>query len=255
MAVQPFLFVLARTGRSLHNDGGYERKVEKENWMITTPKADTPSRVFIVEDHPVFREGLAQILTAEPGLAVCGQAGDAEQALREIPTCAPALVLVDLGLPGKSGLELLRELRALDPKLKLLVVSMHDEALYADRVLRAGGDGYIMKQEDPDELVRAIQDILAGHIYVSEAVLAHCSEPGAPPAARGETHGLASLTDAQLNILQLLGRGKTHAEIGRELNLNVRAVANRCVQLRKRLQLQTSNQLIRYAVCWVESGV
>ncbi len=227
----------------------------KEKRMTTTPNADTPSRVFIVEDHPVFREGLVQILNAQPGLAICGQAGDAEEALRDIPASRPALVLVDLSLPGKSGLELLRELRALDPKLKLLVVSMHDEALYADRVLRAGGDGYIMKQEDPEELVRAIQDVLAGHIYVSEAVLAGGGKPAAPKAARGETHGVANLTDAQLNLLQLLGLGKTHAEIGRELNLSVRTVANRCVQLRKRLQLKTSNELIRYAVCWVESGL
>jgi DNA-binding NarL/FixJ family response regulator len=173
----------------------------KETRMTRTPTAGTPSQVFIVEDHPVFREGLVQILSAASGLAVCGQAGSAEQALRDIPASGPALVLVDLSLPGKSGLELVRELRALDPKLKLLVVSMHDEALYADRVLRAGGDGYIMKQEDPEELVHAIQDVLAGHIYVSEAVLAGRSKPVSPKAARRETHGVESLTDAQLNLL------------------------------------------------------
>src|SRR5208283_4327579 len=111
--------------------------------------------------------------------------GDAEQALRDIPGLKPALVLVDLTLPGKSGLELVRELRALDSELKLLVVSMHDEALYADRVLRSGGDGYIMKQEDPEEIVRAIEDVLAGHIYVSEVVLAARSKPAAHKVAKG----------------------------------------------------------------------
>jgi DNA-binding NarL/FixJ family response regulator len=222
--------------------------------MTTAPNADARSRVFIVEDHPVFREGLVQILNAEPGLEICGQAGNAEQALQAIPSVKPALVLVDLTLPGKSGLELLRELRALLPGLKLLVVSMHDEALYADRVLRAGGDGYIMKQEDPEEIVRAIQDVLAGHIYVSEAVLASRSKPAAPKVGVERAYGVEHLTDAQLSLLQLLGNGKTRDEIGRQLNLSVRTVASRCLQLRKHLHLKSGNELIRYAVCWVENG-
>lgn len=218
------------------------------------PKAAPAHRVFIVEDHPVFREGLVQILNTEPGLTVCGQAGDAEQALRSIPAAKPALVLVDLTLPGKSGLELIRALRAKYPKLKLLVVSMHDEALYAERALRAGGDGYIMKQEDPDEIVQAIHDILAGHMYVSEAVMAARTKPKPANNAPSPTHGLEQLTDAQLNLLRLLGLGKTNAQIGRELKLSVRAVAARCVLLRKLLLLNSTNELIRYAVCWVEGG-
>jgi len=128
--------------------------------------------IYIVEDHPVFREGLAQLVNAEQDLTVCGQAGDAAQALRAIARLKPDLVLVDITLPGKSGLELIKELRPQNHQLKLLVVSMHDEALYANRVLRAGGDGYIMKQEDPEEIIHAIRDVLGGHTYVSEQVMA-----------------------------------------------------------------------------------
>ena len=133
----------------------------------------TPSarKIFIVEDHPVYREGLRQLVNREADLAVCGEADDGAEALKAIPAVGPDLVLVDLTLPGKSGLQLIKELRAVDPHIKLLVVSMHDQALYADRVLRAGGDGYIMKQEDPDEIINAIRDVLAGHIYVSDEVL------------------------------------------------------------------------------------
>src|ERR1035437_818129 len=112
-----------------------------------------PRRVFIVEDHPVFREGLVQVINGEGDMIVCGKAEDAEQALEAIPGLKPDLVLVDISLPGKSGFELIKEVRAQNGSVKLLVLSMHDEALYADRVLRAGGDGYIMKQEDPEEVV------------------------------------------------------------------------------------------------------
>src|ERR1043166_5796623 len=129
-------------------------------------------KILIVEDHPVFREGLRQLVNREPDLTVCGESDNAAQALKEIPVLQPDLVLVDLTLPGMSGLQLIKEIRALGNKIKLLVVSMHDQALYADRVLRAGGDGYIMKQEDPEDIIHAIRDVLAGHIYVSDEVFA-----------------------------------------------------------------------------------
>jgi DNA-binding NarL/FixJ family response regulator len=211
--------------------------------------------VFIVEDHPVFREGLVQILGMEPGLRVCGEAGDAETALRDIPGLKPDLVLVDITLPGKSGLDLIKELRAADRAIKILVVSMHDEAIYADRVLRAGGDGYIMKQEDPEEIVLAIHDVLAGRIYVSEAVMAAKSKaPAAQPAQPAQARRLETLADREIEILHLLGKGKTNAEIARQSGLSLRAVTKSCAEIQKKLELRNLNELIRYAVCWVESA-
>ena len=164
----------------------------------------------MVEDHPAFREGMVQIISGEEDLSVCGAAGDADHALQGIGRLKPDLVLVDITLPGKSGLELIKEIRARKSKVKILVVSMHDEALYADRVLRAGGDGYIMKQEDPEEIVHAIRDVLAGHIYVSEEVLASNAKTSRQPTDRPETRPLDELTDLELNILELLGRGKNN---------------------------------------------
>jgi DNA-binding NarL/FixJ family response regulator len=127
-------------------------------------------RVFIVEDHPVLRETLVQIVSREKDLTVCGQASTANRAFKAISRAKPDLVLVDITLPGKSGLELVQELRAMDHKIKLLVVSMHDAALYADRALQAGGNGYLRKQGDPEELIQAIRDVLDGRIYVRDDV-------------------------------------------------------------------------------------
>jgi DNA-binding NarL/FixJ family response regulator len=210
--------------------------------------------VFIVEDHPVFREGLVQIINDESDLTVCGQAEDAEQAIEAIPGLKPDLVLVDITLPGKSGFELIKEVRAQNGSVKLLVLSMHDEALYADRVLRAGGDGYIMKQEDPEEVVHAIRDVLGGHIYVSEQVLAKRTK-GAPNRGSEPTNRpLGQLTDAELEILQLVGEGKTNSEIASQLHLRPGTISAHCTQIRRKLKLKSTNALIRYAVCMVERG-
>src|SRR5208282_4088003 len=192
--------------------------------MAKTSRAEPPGsrrKIFIVEDHPVFREGLVQIISGEKDLSVCGEAGDADHALKAIARLKPDLVLVDITLPGKSGLELIKELRSRNSKVRILVVSMHDEALYADRVLRAGGDGYIMKQEDPEEIVHAIRDVLGGHIYVSEEVLASTAKVALKRIAEPETRPLDQLTDLELNILELLGRGKNSQEIAHQLDLDV----------------------------------
>jgi DNA-binding NarL/FixJ family response regulator len=130
----------------------------------------TAKRVFIVEDHPVLRESLVRVVSREKDLTVCGEASAADQAFKAIGQAKPDVVLVDITLPDKSGLELVKELRAVDRKIKLLVVSMHDAALYADRALEAGGDGYFRKQGDPEELIHAIREMLDGRIYVSEDV-------------------------------------------------------------------------------------
>jgi DNA-binding NarL/FixJ family response regulator len=203
-----------------------------------------------VEDHPVFRDGLANVLNSEPDLTVCGEAADAFQGFKAVAELKPDLVVVDLGLPDKSGLELIKEIRAAKLPTKLLVVSMFDEGIYAQRVLRAGGDGYIMKQEDPDEIVHAIRDVLAGHIYVSDIVLNSGSSTPHPAAATG----LDQLTDSELEVLEALGQGLTTKAIAARTGSSSPDVKASCDSIRRKLKLENSNALIRYAVCWVEGS-
>lgn len=151
------------------NAQDFNRSVTKRSG--NQPANGKVKRVFIVDDHPVFRERLAQVISAEEDLIVCGHAGSAAEAVTGASRLKPDIVLLVITLPDRSGLEIIKAIRSAHPGVKVLVVSMHDEALYANRVLRLGGDGYIMKQEDPGEVVTAIHDVLEGHIYVSEGVL------------------------------------------------------------------------------------
>jgi DNA-binding NarL/FixJ family response regulator len=224
-----------------------------------TQEREARCKVFIVDDHPVFRRGLEELVNGEKDLIVCGSAGTVAQALRAIPQTKPDLVLVDISLPDRTGLELIREIRAKDRETKLLVLSMHDEALYANRVLRAGGDGYIMKDEDPSEVVHAIRDILKGHIYVSEQVVSgkqikNATRHSSLTGLRHESRPLAELTDSELEILELLGYGKTNEEIARKIGLAGKKVEAVLGSMRKKLKLKSYNALIRYAVCWTEGG-
>ena len=192
------------------------------------------------------------MVNQQKDLTVCGEAGEYDQALSGIIRLKPDLALLDITLPGKSGLVLIKKLRSINTKIKLLIVSMHDEALYADRVLRAGGDGYIMKQEDPEEIILAIRDVLAGHIYISEKTWS-----GGPKAklSRSTTpigRAIEQLTDAEVEILESLGRGKGNQELSRQLALPVGEVTTQVTQIRKKLNLKSVNALIRCAVCWVE---
>ncbi|MGC3960078.1 MAG: response regulator transcription factor [Verrucomicrobiota bacterium] len=185
-------------------------------------------------------------------MEVVGYAANAQTALSEVAKLRPDLVLVDIGLPGKSGLELIKEIRAANQAVKLLVVSMHDEALYVDRVLRAGGDGYVMKEQDPEEIVHAIRDVLAGHIYVSEEVM----QQSTPGRRFGVTPNfkLVNLADDDLVILELLGKGRSEPEMARQLGVSVATIAIRCKRIQNKLKLKTANALVRYAVCWVADG-
>jgi len=211
-------------------------------------------KVFLVEDHPVYAEGLVDILKSEPDLAVCGQAGSAEEALRHIPKLAPDLVLVDITLPGMSGLDLIKRLRPKYPEIKLLVISMREEQLYAARVLRAGGDGYVMKQQDPEEIIDAIRDVLAGRIYVSEDVMVGESKISRAGRPQPRSRPIDRLSDLELEILGLLGEGKSNREIASSLDLNARSLAGHYAEMRKKLRLNNTNALTRFAVCWTGSG-
>lgn len=209
-------------------------------------------KVFIIEDHPVSRDGLTRIIASEKGLEVCGQVGSAMQGAEAIAKLKPDLVLLSVSLPDRNVLEVLKRIRAVHSAVKVLVLSMQDEAIYATGVLRAGGDGYIVKTEDPDEIVTAIKNVLSGQLYVSEAVLARQTHK---PTERNRPRSLSVLSDSQLQILALLGHGASYPEIAKRLRLSPLAVSSGCKAIRKVLRLKSENALIRYAVCWIELGI
>jgi DNA-binding NarL/FixJ family response regulator len=215
----------------------------------TVSKVAVRKKILIVDDHPMMREGLRGVIAREPDMVVCGEAENAQQAAEAIVKHAPDLILADITLPGKSGLELVKDLKVMYPNLAVLALSMHDESLYAERMLRAGASGYITKQQPPEELVKAIRQVLNNQVYVSkdvsESLLRRFS---------GKTQSNRSpmeiLTDREFEILQLLGKGATAKEISGQLHLSVKTVAVHNTNIRKKLNLKNSAQLIRFAVQW-----
>ncbi len=215
--------------------------------------AKTRKQVLIVDDHPMMREGLAQLINHEPDLCVCGEADSAAQALDAIAASKPDLALIDISLPGRSGLELIKDIHTLYPELRLLVVSMHDEALYAERVLRAGGRGYIMKQEGGKKLMQAMRQVLNGQIYVSEKISAKIleifsgqkNEKGASPMER--------LSDREFEVFQLIGQGHATREIAQRLHLSVKTVEVHRANIKKKLDLKTGADLVRQAIRLAEA--
>jgi DNA-binding NarL/FixJ family response regulator len=203
-------------------------------------------KILIVDDHPMMREGLRAGINREPDLMVCGEAENAQQALEAAQTLGPDLALVDVNLPGKNGLELVKDFRAVHPQMAILAISMHDESLYAERMLRAGAGGYLTKQQPPEELIKAIRQVLNKQIYVSkelsEILLQRFS--GQPPAKRTPVE---VLTDREFQIYQLIGEGRSPKEIARQLHLSVKTVAVHNANIRKKLGFKSTAQLIRLA--------
>lgn len=213
------------------------------------PAAQT--RILIVDDHPMMRDGLAALITAQPDLVVCGEAANAAEALQAVEKLSPDLLLLDISLPGKSGLEIIKDLAALQPRLAILVISMHDESLYAERVLRAGARGYIMKQEGGRRIMEAIRVILSGKVFVSEQMSARLLESLA--GHRAEAASVTNLSDREFEVFQMIGRGRSTKEIAAQLHLSVKTVEVHRVNIKAKLRLATSPELIHYAVRWVES--
>ena len=220
-------------------------------------KASGPpsKKVFIVDDHPVFREGLVRIAAAVPGLVVCGEADNARDAFDAISKLNPDLVLMDINLPGKSGLELLQDVHAMRPELPVLVISMHDEQLYAERVLRAGGRGYIMKQEGPEKMRVAITKVLNGQVYASERTAAAILDALSRPRSSASTSTVGKLTDRELEILRLTGQGKDNRAIAQELHISLKTVDTHRGHIKEKLGLKNGTELIHYAVRWVGEQV
>src|SRR6266496_1513320 len=216
--------------------------------------ARNKKRILIIDDHPMMRQGLAQLIGAEADLTVCGESENAGQALDAIGAVDPDLVLADISLPDKSGLELIKDFQSVRPGLPVLVISMHDESLYAERVLRAGGRGYIMKQEGGKKLMEAIRQVLGGQIYVSEKMSAKILELFSGRRAEAESSPVGKLSDREFEVFQLIGQGKSTKEIAAGLHLSTKTVEVHRINIKQKLNLKSAPELIRYAVRWIESG-
>ena len=205
------------------------------------------SRLLIVDDHPIMRQGLAQLLGQEKDLSVCGQASSAPLGLEAARTLSPDLVVVDISLKGVSGLDLIKDIHAFLPKVPVLVLSMHDESIYAERALRAGARGYVMKQEAAESVIGAIRCLLAGHVHLSEAMKARRARRSDP--SEGAAGGFAGrLTNRELEILQQIGRGRGTRHIAEDLQISVKTVETHRAHLKENLNLSGAPDLVRFAI-------
>src|SRR5438105_8825836 len=217
------------------------------------PKCDPPEvkRIVIVDDHPLFRKGLEQLIHSDGAFAVCGEAGNAPEAMDVIRKLNPDLAIVDLSLPGANGIELIKNIRAEFPKLPILVLSMHDESLYALRALRAGAEGYVMKHEAMANVIQAIHEVFNGRPYLSPAMAAQVITKFAHRGSQSEADAVERLSDRELEILELIGKGNEVRQIAKLLHLSPKTVETHRAHIKEKLNLQNARQVARFAVQWV----
>ncbi|HLP77786.1 MAG TPA: response regulator transcription factor [Candidatus Paceibacterota bacterium] len=201
----------------------------------------------------MMRHGLAQLINNEPDLTVCCEADTAGQALDLLSTRSPDLLIADISLPDKNGLELIKDVRVLYPDILILVVSMHDEALYAERVLRAGGRGYIMKQEGGKKLMEAIRQILNGQIYVSGKMSAKILEIFSGRGDKAGSSPVERLSDREFEVFQMIAAGKGTRQIADHLHISVKTVEVHRANIKQKLEIKTATDLVRFAVRWAEA--
>jgi DNA-binding NarL/FixJ family response regulator len=206
------------------------------------------ARLLLVDDHPMMRQGLTQLVSGERDLEVVGEANDAQEAMRLVESVKPDLVVADITLPDKSGLDLLKDLQAMENPVPVLIISMHDESLYAERVLRAGGRGYIMKEQGGKKIIEAIRRVLSGQIYVSEKLNAILLETLTGRRADSGRGGLGKLSDREFEIFQLIGKGRSTQEIAKQLHLSPKTVEVHRANIKQKLGLASGAELVRHAI-------
>ena len=233
---------------SIKSIGDKRSHVSSQQGTATAPKK---ARIFLVDDHPIVRQGLSQLINQESDLVMCGHAEDARSAMEAITASRPDLVIVDISLAGPDGLDLLKQVRLTDPALPVLILSMLDESLYAGRALRAGANGYIMKQEATDNVLVAVRRILHGEIYVSDRMARRivAQLAGHPAAAKGSPIDL--LSDRELEVFRLIGQGQSTRHIAEALCLSVKTVESYQAHIKDKLSLKNSRELMQHAVQWV----
>jgi DNA-binding NarL/FixJ family response regulator len=225
------------------------------------PKSPAPTlrneppkkRVFLVDDHPMMREGMSRLIDSEPGFMCCGGAKSAEEAISEIPRCRPDLVITDITLPKRSGLDLIKDLAAMQPELPVFVYSMHDEAFYAERALRAGARGYLMKEAGSERMLEAIRLVLTGEVSVSPKVAAKLLTLFSGPKSRGSHSPVENLSDREFDVFQLIGQGKSTKEIAQLLHLSHKTVAVHRGHIKEKLGLTSAPELVHQAIRWAST--
>lgn len=219
--------------------------------LSTTARRRPKHRLLLVDDHPVLRDGFAQLISIEPDLQVCGQTGNSVKALYDIGELKPDLVILDIALRGCNGIELIKRIRAVHAEVAILAFSVHDEMLYAERALRAGARGYVMKQSATEEVIAAIRRVLRGERYVSRRMQDRMLEK----LSNGDNHsgaasglGLERLSDRELEVLQLIGSGLGTRKIAEQLHLSIKTVETYRAHIKQKLNLRNSLELIRLAI-------
>jgi DNA-binding NarL/FixJ family response regulator len=241
-----------RTGVKPAHSGAVPPSPAGSASRAATGCAPTPSRILLVDDHPLVREGIAQWIHRAPDLKVCGEAENAADALSMVGKLKPDLVLTDISLPGRNGIELVKDLRTFHPNLPVLVLSMHDESLYAGRALRAGARGYLMKREGGARLVQAIHEVLQGRIVVSSAMATYLLEEYSGGRARAGRSSLPQLSDREFEVFQLLGEARSNREIAEQLHLSPKTVETHRLNLMRKLKVKTAAEAMRLALQYVE---
>jgi DNA-binding NarL/FixJ family response regulator len=221
--------------------------------MATRPQLSALAkkfRVLLVDDHPVVRQGLGLLIDREPDLQVCGEADGAQTAFQRLGTLRPDIVVLDISLTGPDGLDVLKEIRLRSVSLPVLILSMHDESIYAERALRAGANGYIMKQEATEKVLVAIRRILQGEVYLSERLTTAMVNQFVHRSAPAKTSPIVNLTDRELEIFRLIGEGHGTRQIADELHLSVKTVESHQAHIKEKLALKSGRELVQHAIEW-----
>lgn len=217
---------------------------------VTKDECLARRRVLVVDDHPLLRQGLALMINQEQDLEVCGEAEDAQSAMQAIAERRPDILIVDISLNGPDGLDLLKNIRISYPSLPVLILSMHDEAIYAERALRARANGYIMKQEATEKVLVAVRRILNGDVYLSDRMANKMLRQYIGGASAAMESRLSSLSDRELEVFRLIGEGRATREIAEELRLSIKTVETYQAHLKEKLSLRTGRELIHHAIQW-----
>jgi DNA-binding NarL/FixJ family response regulator len=223
---------------------------------VTRKQANTvkqKNRIFIVDDHPIVRKGLGQLINQEEDLVICGEADNAEAALELLKKVKPDLAIVDISLRGIDGIELTKLIRARFENIPVLVVSMHDESLFAERALKVGARGYIMKQEAIEKMMEAIRKVLRGELYVSERVSANIVKRFVDGKADGMSSPEELLSDRELEVFQLIGQGFATRQIADQLHVSIKTVEAYRANIKEKLNLKNATELIKHALHWIEN--